>query len=380
MASPAKTAVIAAVGATAFSKNSGRSASLLAIEAVRGCLDEAGLAPAEVDGTVTFTMDLTSEVELQDGAGLGELEFMARIAYGGGGGCATVRAAAMAVEAGHAKAVIVWRALNARSGIRFGSGMRAPAAELGNGDWFTRFGLMTPAARVGITARHYQERYGLGADALAQVALNARRHAVTNPAAYFYGRPLTLDDYMQSPWVAEPLRRLDCCQESDGAVAFLVTTAERARDLRARPAYIHAAVQSAGPRQGLLAQFWNEDILKLVEAPGMKRRLEEQAGMKIGEVDAAMIYDHFSPLVLLQLEQLGLCEDGGGPAFLAAGGTPVNTHGGHLGEAYIHGMNGILEAVRQVRGEAVNQVPGARRVLVTSCAAGPSSALILGAD
>ena len=377
---PGRKPVIAALGATAFSKDSGRSETLLAIESVGACLADAGLEPGAVDGLVTFTQDRTSEVELQRGVGLGDVRFMARIPYGGGGGCGVLRLAAMAVAGGYADNVVVWRALNCRSGERFGSGRLSPLSEIGNQNWYTRFGLMTPAARVGITATQYLQRYGLEPQALAEVVLNARRHAVTNPAAHFYGKPFTLEDYEASPWVSWPLRRADCCQESDGSVAFLVTTEERARDLRSRSVHIRAAAQSSGADQGLLGQYWSKDILKLSEAEGLKRQLEGQAGMRVADVDAAMIYDHFSPLVLLQLEQLGFCDDGEGSAFLASRRLPVNTHGGHMGEAYIHGMNAILEGARQLRGEAANQLSDVRRVLVTSCAAGPSSALILSSD
>ena len=376
--------VIAGIGTTDFCKDSRRSEHQLAVEAIIACLDDAGIGASEIDGMVTFTMDETSEVDIRRELGCESLRYFSRVPFGGGGGCATVSHAAMAIRAGIAHSVVVYRSLNTASKVRFGSGRLTPPPESGDQRWFTRLGLITPAARVGITARRYLHRYGLDDDAYAPFALTAREYAVTNPSAYYYKRPLSRDEYLSSPWISRPLRRFDCCQESDGAVALLVTTAERARDLKKKSAKILASAQNAGTEQFGLAQYWCEDILELPEVEGLRQELRNQCGMEPREADVAMLYDHFTPLVALQLEQFGFCDDGEATSFAAEGNLridgslPMNTHGGHLGEAYLHGMTHIGEALRQLRGEAVNQVGDVSTAFVASAASTPGSALMLG--
>ena len=376
--------VIAGIGTTDFSRNSGRSELQLAVEAIRACMDDAGVSPDSVDGMVTFTMDEAPEVDIQRELGSRRLRYFSRVPFGGGGGCATVGHAAMAVRAGAAQCVVAYRSLNTASGVRFGGGRLQPPPESGDQRWFVKYGLVTAAPRVGITAHYYLHKYGLDDDAYAPFALSARDYAATNPAAYYYNRPLTLAEYLASPWISRPLRRYDCCQESDGAVAILVTTESHARHLQKPPVKLLAAAQCAGFDQVGLAQYWSDDILRLPEVAGLREQLRGQCGMEPFEVDAAMLYDHFTPLVALQLEQFGFCGDGEATEFAAEGNlglngaVPMNTHGGHLGEAYLHGMNHIGEAVRQLRGEAVNQLEKVDTVLVASAASTPASALILG--
>ncbi|HSJ95995.1 MAG TPA: lipid-transfer protein, partial [Myxococcota bacterium] len=185
--------------------------------------------------------------------------------------------------------------------------------------------------------------------------------------------------------IVRPLRLLDCCQESDGAVAVVVTTLERARDLRRPPAVIRAAAQGASRDQHMMTSYYRDSIGELPEMAFVAQQLYEQAGVRPHEFQTAVIYDHFTPFVLAQLEAFGFCGRGEAKDFvrdgrIELGGTlPINTHGGQLGEAYIHGMNGVAEAVRQVRGEAVNQVPGVENVLVTAGTGVPTSAVVLGA-
>jgi acetyl-CoA acetyltransferase len=211
----------------------------------------------------------------------------------------------------------------------------------------------------------------------------SRRHAASNPAAWFYRQPITLEDHQSSPLISDPLRRLDCCQETDGAVSIVVTTAERASHLRRRPVYINAAAQGSGPEQEGLSTYHRSDITDQAESRIVARQLFERTGLSASDLDVAILYDHFTPLVLMQLEAFGLCGRGEAGAALREGffdldGTlPLNTHGGHLGEGYIHGMNGVAEAVRQLRGSAANQVAGAEVALVTSGGSGPTSACVL---
>ncbi|KAK1180881.1 lipid-transfer protein [Streptomyces sp. NBS 14/10] len=375
-------AAVVGIGATEFSKDSGRSELKLAVEAVQTALDDAGLTPADVDGLVTFTMDTSPEITVAQACGIGELSFFSRVHYGGGAACATVQQAALAVATGVADVVVCYRAFNERSGRRFGSGVqhREPSAEGTALGWALPFGLLTPASWVAMAAQRYLYSYGLAPDVFGHVAVMDRRHAATNPAAYFYGKPITLADHAASRWIVEPLRLLDCCQETDGGQALVVTSVERARDLPRPPAVITAAAQGAGRGQEQMTSFYRDDLTGLPEMGVVARQLWRSSGLTPDDIDAGILYDHFTPFVLMQLEEFGFCGRGEAPGFVADGALPLNTHGGQLGEAYLHGMNGIAEAVRQIRGTSVNQVPHAARVLVTAGTGVPTSGLLIGAD
>ncbi|MEV6302318.1 lipid-transfer protein [Actinoplanes sp. NPDC051861] len=375
-----RAAAIAGIGATEFSKDSGRSELRLAVEAIRAALDDAGLRAADVDGLVTFSMDNNAEIAVGRELGVGELSFLSRIGYGGGAACAVVQQAVLAISAGIADVVVCYRALNERSGRRFGQAVVSPDVDAG---WHYPMGLATPAAMVAMVARRYLHDYGGSGDDFGRVTVAARRHAATNPYAWFHGRPITLDEHRASRWIAEPLRLLDCCQESDGAVALVVTSLSTARDLARPPAVITAAAQGSGPGQFVMTSYYRCDVAALPEMGVVARQLWAQSGYAPADIRTAVIYDHFTPYVLMQLEELGFCGRGEARHLIADGGIelggrlPVNPHGGQLGEAYIHGMNGIAEAVRQVRGTAVNQVPGDGPVLVTAGTGVPTSGLIL---
>ncbi|MBQ0867930.1 lipid-transfer protein [Streptomyces smyrnaeus] len=372
-------AAVVGIGATEFSKDSGRSELKLAVEAVRAALEDAGLAPGDVDGMVTFTMDTSPEITVAQAAGIGELSFFSRVHYGGGAACATVQQAALAVACGLAETVVCYRAFNERSGRRFGSGVqqREPSAEGAALGWSLPFGLLTPASWVAMAAQRYLHTYGLPPEVFGHVAVADRKYAATNPAAYFYGKPLTLAEHAASRWIVEPLRLLDCCQETDGGQALVVTSAERARDLPHRPALITAAAQGAGRGQEQMTGFYRDDLTGLPEMGVVARQLWRTSGLGPRDIDVAVLYDHFTPFVLMQLEEFGFCARGTGADFVAARSLPLNPHGGQLGEAYLHGMNGIAEAVRQLRGTAVNQVDDCARVLVTAGTGVPTSGLLL---
>jgi acetyl-CoA acetyltransferase len=382
-------AAIAGIGATEFSKASGRSELKLAVEAVRAALDDAGLTPADVDGLVTFSMDSNAEIAVAREIGAGELTFFSLIGYGGGAACATVHQAAMAVATGAANVVVCYRALNERSGRRFGqvavgAVQGATSSALDNA-WHYPMGLATPAATVAMAARRYMHVYGATSADFGAVAVADRKHAATNPAAWFYQRPITLAEHQESRWICEPLRLLDCCQETDGAVAIVVTNLERARFLAKEPVVIRAAAQGSGPDQYTMTSYYRDDLTGLPEMGVVARQLWAQAGIGPAEIRTAVLYDHFTPYVLMQLEELGFCLRGEAKDFIAGGAIelggrlPLNPHGGQLGEGYLHGMNGIAEAVRQVRRTAVNQVPGDGPVLVTAGTGVPTSGLILSA-
>jgi acetyl-CoA acetyltransferase len=271
--------------------------------------------------------------------------------------------------------------LNERSGHRFGqvslAAATAPTTSGIDNSWHYPMGLGTPAATVAMAARRYMHKYGATSEDFGRVAVIDRRHAAANPHAWFYERPITLAEHQASRWIAEPLRLLDCCQESDGAVAIVVTSAERARDLAQPPALIQAAAQGSGHDQYTMTSYYRDDLSGLPEMGVVARQLWAQSRLAAADVDVAILYDHFTPYVLMQLEELGFCGRGEAPAFLAEDHLPLNTHGGQLGEAYIHGMNGIAEGVRQIRGTAINQVPDAHHALVTAGTGVPTSALIL---
>jgi acetyl-CoA acetyltransferase len=382
-------AAIVGIGATEFSKDSGRSELRLAAEAVRAAIADAGLQPSDVDGLVTFTQDNNTEAAVAREVGIPSLSFFSRIHYGGGAACATVQQAAMAVATGVAEVVVCYRAFNERSGQRFGQVMTglagAPTSSGVDASWSYPMGLSTPAAWVAMIARRYMHVYGATSEDFGRVAVADRRHAATNPQAFFYGKPITLEEHQASRWIAEPLHVLDCCQESDGGVAIVVTSAERARDLPHPPVLINAAAQSSGADQFVMTSYYRDGLTGLPEMGLVADKLWSQSGVGPSDIDVAVLYDHFTPFVLIQLEELGFCARGEARDFIADGALeldgrlPVNPNGGQLGEAYIHGMNGIAEGARQVRGTAVNQVANVANVLVTAGTGVPTSGLVLGA-
>jgi acetyl-CoA acetyltransferase len=383
-------AAVVGIGATEFSKESGRSELRLACEAVEAAIADAGLEPAEIDGMVTYTQDTNPEIEIARNLGIGELSFFSRIHHGGGAACGTVQQAVLAVNAGVADAVVCYRAFNERSGNRFGAGVQnRPAmatADNAHFSWYSPFGLLTPAQWVAMFATRYMHEFGATSEDFGRIAVADRKHAATNPKAWFYGKPITLEEHQASRWIVEPLHLLDCCQESDGGQALVVTTLERARDLAHPAAVIRASAQGAGEDQDMMTSYYRDRITGLPEMGLVARQLWNTTGLTADDMQMAVIYDHFTPLVFPQLEEFGFCERGEAKDFVRdgtielGGKLPINTHGGQLGEAYIHGMNGIAEGVRQVRGTAVNQVDGVEHVLVTAGTMVPTSALVLGVD
>jgi acetyl-CoA acetyltransferase len=361
-------ASVVGIGQTDFSKASGRSELQLASEATLAALADAGLSVADVDGLVTFTVDPTDDVDLMRTIGIPNINYTVRVPHGGGGSGGTVLAAAAAIATGSAEVVVVYRALNARSGSRFGGAKdpkdrKSPGTSWGAASWLAPFGALSPAAVISMAALPYMNKYGVTNEDFGTYIVGIRDFAATNPDAWFFEKPITFNDHQQSRWIVEPVARLlDCCQESDGGVALVLTSTERARDLRQPPAVVLGAVQ--GTRHDSTSD-----------------RLFVQAGIEREDIQVAMIYDAFSPSVFRGLESLGFCKPGEAKDFVADGNIarggrlPVNTNGGLIGEAYLHGMNLVTEAVRQVRGTAVNQVKGVEHALMASGA----NAHILGA-
>ncbi len=383
-------AAIVGIGATEFSKDSGRSEMSLASEAVAAAIADSGLSPSDIDGMVTYSTDNNPDIEIARHVGIGSLRHFSRVHYGGGAACGTIVMAAMAVATGVADAVVCYRAFNERSGRRFGAGVQdldaSATAERAQFSWTTPAGLLTPASWVAMVARRYMHLSGATSLDFGRVAVAGRRHAANNPAAWFHEQPITLEDHQNSRWIVDPLHLLDCCQETDGGQALVVTSVERARDLPNKPAVVLAGAQGAGDQQWTMTSFYRDDIAQLPEMKVVADELWTSSGLSPSDIQTAILYDHFTPYVLMQLEEFGFCARGEAKDFIADGALeiggrlPINTHGGQLGEAYLHGMNGIAEGVRQVRGTSLNQVDSVENVLVTAGTGVPTSGLVLGTD
>jgi acetyl-CoA acetyltransferase len=239
-----------------------------------------------------------------------------------------------------------------------------------------------PVDEVALLMRRYMHETGATRDHLANVALAARRHGNMNPRAVMYGRPLTRAQYMEARWISEPLCLFDNCLESDGALAVVITSAARARDCPQAPAYIHAWSQGLSRQHQPMTNYHSENPLKSTSSAAAAN-MWRQSDFRPKDVQVAQIYDAFTPLILFSLEAYGFCGPGEAPAFsengaLELGGRlPINTSGGSLSEAYIHGMNLVTEAVRQIRGTSTAQVADCTVSLVTSAAAVPTGAVLL---
>ena len=379
---------IVGIGHTEYSKDSGRSELSLACEAIRAAIEDAGLVPSDIDGITKFTMDNNDPVDIARNLAIPELRFFSEVAYGGGGGpLGTVLLAAMAVATGQAKMVVAFRAMNERSGRgtpRFGQASAEPGAA-GAASYLSPYGLFSPAQMVALAARRHMHLYGTESKHFGEIALTCRHHANYNPDAVMYGREMTLDDHQNSRMISDPLRLLDCCLETDGGAAVVVTTTERAKDLRHKPIKIAAGGLGGG---GWNHRFMVRDLdSPETEATVIAKRLFNDAGISHQDIDVLFVYDHFTPLVLMAIEEYGFCARGEGKDFVSNGRLrwpdgelPLNTSGGNLSEGYIHGMQNTIEAVRQLRGVARCQVSDARHAFVSAGNAVPTSAMILRAE
>tara|TARA_S200000501_G_scaffold205790_1_gene193502 strand:+ start:21976 stop:23142 length:1167 start_codon:yes stop_codon:yes gene_type:complete len=379
-------AAIAGIGCTEFSKASGRSELSLASEAVVAAVTDAGLAPSEIDGLVSYTLDPTDEIEVARSVGAGDLTFFSKVNYGGGAAVGVVHQAVMAVATGQANNVVVYRAMNGRSGQRNGQGVSGQivTSDLVHWSWYQVYGMLTPGSWIAMIANKYMNKYDVTAEDLGRVAISQRNYAVTNPRAFGYQKPLTMEDYLASKMIASPLRLYDFCQESDGGCALLITSTERAIDLKQKPAVIRGITQASTQGQEQMTSFYRNELSTLPEMELAAKRVYAQSGLQASDIDAACLYDAFTSEVVMQLESFGFCGPGEAKDFIKEGGLdidgrlPNNTHGGLLSEAYIHGLNNIAEAVRLIRGESTNQPKGIKHVLVSSGVGVPTGAMILG--
>jgi acetyl-CoA acetyltransferase len=379
------TTAIAGVGYSQFSRRSGTSVLELAREATQAAIDDAGLTNADVDGIASYMLmdDSVLGQAVSSALALPELSFIVDLQLGGQAPCHLVQLAAMAVETGQARNVLVFRAMNGRSGPKVGT-MQFPGA---GGRFRYPIGYEAYLMYVGMWASRFLYETGQDEHDLAAVALAQREFVVHNERAYLRS-PLTLEEYLAQPRIADPYRMADCTIEVDGACAVLVTSLERARDGRHPPAVIASTAYSAGPHPGLdigdhlLWEDYTRNYTSLLAG-----RLFGRAGLSPSDVDFAEIYDCFTSTVLIGLEGLGLCGRGESGAFVRSGATrpggslPTNTHGGLLAEGYLHGMNTVAEAVLQIQGRGGDRQSPAHEVgVVTSGALMDGSAMILTAD
>jgi acetyl-CoA acetyltransferase len=410
-----RAAAIVGIGQTTYAKALPGSAWALAMEAILAACADAGVDVAEVDGLARFTapFETVTEAQLVRGLGIGELSWFSQAAHGGEALGAVVMHAAAAVAAGLASTVVVYRALSQSTGGRFGradgrgpgggghggggpgggrhsGGGQGGAAdgdlvvpEQDNLSFAWPYGLMSPGQLFALWARRYAAVHGLTDDdltrALGTIAITQRRYANNNPNAIMRDRKLDWDDYRAARMISEPLRLFDLCLENDGACALVVTGADRARGLRADPVWVLSATQTVSPYREPMGIYAGGELLELFP-PAVAERLFSQAGVGRGDIDVAEFYDATSYMPLRSLESYGFVPSGQAWRYVTETGVgpgsplPVNTHGGHLSEGYLHGLNGIIEAVRQLRGTASNQVQDAEVALVGAPA---GSAVIL---
>ena len=383
-------ACIVGIGQSEYTRWGGikdRSQFQLTVEAILAAVQDAGLAAEDIDGLASYSYDANDAPLMQVALGMPELRWASMVWGGGGGGSIGALAhACAAVESGQADTVVVYRGLCQGQSGRFGRA--GQSGEYGHENFILPFGMFSPPQMMALLARRFMHLHGITEAHLAEVALNARANANRNPKAVMHARPLSEAAYFAGRWIAEPLRLYDCCLETDGACAVVVTTRERARDLRGVAVDVLAVGQGSGPGWGsgpLGSHNMPDADYGTSNSRALARRLFAQAGLQPRDISVAQFYDHFTPLVLMALEDFGFCGPGESGDFVAAGsirptGTlPINTAGGLLSEAYVHGLNLLTEGVRQLRGESTTQVAGASTCLVTGGhGVSPTSAAILG--
>ena len=390
-------AAVAGIGQTQYAKDMQRTELELALEAITRACADAGLPVTAIDGFTSYHVEQVAEVDLMTALGIPELRFMARTPSGGGGAASILGLAADAVARGTARCVVAFRARNRSKAAAYGAGPNQggrPWEKAGPRlrdfrQWHYPFGVAAPAHEFALIARRHMHVFGTRAEHFGMQAVAQRFHASRNPDAIMR-KEITLDDWLASRPIADPIRLFDCSLENDGAVAVLVTSLDRARDLRQAPAVVLAAVQYGAPIHTQLCEFFATTAAFGERAGGAVdagRRLFGAAGLSPGDVDVALVVEPFTVAVPLALEQYGFCGMGEGGPFIASGATrwpdgslPVNTHGGSNGEAFIHGVNHLPEAIRQLRGTACNQVAGAEVAFVCGAISDPSGAVLLGAD
>ncbi|HZZ01742.1 thiolase C-terminal domain-containing protein [Paraburkholderia sp.] len=379
---------IVGVGETAYAKHGGLNDTTelaLCIEAIHAAAADAGINASEIEGFSSFGFERHEPAIVQAALAAPLLRYASIVWGGGGGGCSgAVMHAAMAVATGQCRYAVVYRSLCQGQYERYGQYRARPMW----GSYVAPFGLMSPALMVALTYRRFMHECDTTANHLAELALTLRANAQANPRAVMRGHPLAREAYFASRMIADPFRLYDCCLETDGACAVVVTTEELARRLQRPAVPILAAAQASGPRWTLGPMGSHNmpvENYATTNSAEVAKAIYAQSGLKPGDIDVAQIYDAFTGLIPMGLTDYGLCErsevasliDSG--ALAQGGRLPINTAGGLHSEAYLHGLNLVIEGVRQARGDSTMQVPDARHSLVTSGGGtGHKSALILG--
>jgi acetyl-CoA acetyltransferase len=386
----ASTACVVGVGETEYrrwGRIQDRTEFQLACQAIAAAANDAGIAVNALDGFATYAELRIDAATLQLALGMPRLRFSSSVWGGrGGGSCGALAHAAMAVESGRAEYVVVFRSLAQGQSRRYGRFDPQRA----QGNMAAPYGLFSAPQMLALVLQRYAYEYGLDPADMAEVALTCRDNASRNPRAVMHGKGLTLAQCLEARPIADPLRLYDCCMESDGACAVIVTSLERARDLRKKPVEILAATEygEGGWGVGPMGSHNMPETRYLTGGQkDLARELFAIAQLTPQDVDVAQLYDHFTGMVLIELEDFGFCAPGEAPAFARNGNLrwprgklPINTAGGSLSEAYVHGLNHLAEGVRQLRGESTSQIVDAHVCLVTGGAGiSPSSAALLGA-
>ena len=346
---------IVGVGETEYSRASGRSTRALGVEAIRNAILDAGLTPQDVDGMLSYHGgDSTPSTHMMYDLGM-RLNFYMDCSGGGSSTEALVGLAIGAIEGGMCDTVAIFRAMNGYSQVRIGGTGARSAAPVSGSDLFKRpYGIASAVQNFAFTFTRHMMEYGVTGEHLAAIKVTHSKHASNNPKALMKQR-VTVDDVLNSRWIVKPCAHLlDCCLETDNATCIIVTSAERAKDLKQPPAYI-MAVQGRGVKPGGDFHYQYAPITR-VAGHYVGPRLFELAGVTHDDIDVTGCYDAFTYTTLLQFEDYGFCKKGEGKDYVTSGITdlggrrPNNTSGGHLCEGYTHGMNMVIENVRQIRG------------------------------
>jgi acetyl-CoA acetyltransferase len=383
-------AAIAGIGQTRFGKSLGLSELEMAVEAIWAACDDAGISPCEIDGLVRYDIEQVDEEQLLGVLGGQHLRYFSGTPFGGGGSASVLVVAAGAIAAGLAETVLVFRSRARGKFSGYGRGShqggryweKVPNDLAGLNQWQIPQGLVSAFQEMAMIAMRHRIEYGTTDDQYADVAIAFRNHARRNPNAVMQA-PMTRADHHASRMIADPLRLFDCNIETDGAVAMIVTTVERARDLRQPPAIIHAGAMAAGSHHIRLSNLFSRRF-EDESAVRVGKALFAMADCKPADVDCAFFYDFFTALVIIALEQYGFAPRGEGGPFVADGGLEwpngrlvANTNGGQLSEAFVHGFNNSVEAVRQIRGTSTSQVLDCELVFVAGGNTDPTGAVLL---
>jgi acetyl-CoA acetyltransferase len=340
----------------------------MAAEAVGKAIDDAGVRADAIDGIIPYPSDVSAH-EIMSSIGADNVRFVATVPTGGASMVSAIGLAGLAIRSGEASNVLIFVAKNGSSGVRAAARVATLPAERQRSQLEYPFGWSTQAQWYATICRRHMETYDTTKDDLAAVALSMRSNAQLNERAMMSRRQLTRQEYFSAPMIADPYHKYDCSLETDGAAAILVTSAERARDLRRTPVAILAVASGHPESPDDLSN--RKDLLKIGLTKAAPRAFA-RADLKPHDMNGAMIYDCFTFEFLHQLEEAGFCERGSAGGYVRAGwtgltgGLPANTHGGLLSEAHMLGMNHVIEAVRQLRGECgLRQIRNARHIAVT---------------